>query len=281
MRQTDGKLLVVGSAYDGASAKLAIVRLNADGTLDGGFGQAGKVIAAVDGWQDLNATDAVLQADGKLVAAGYVFNNGDIESALLRYNPEGTLDASFGAGGVVSTPVGAGNGVLGALVQQADGKLVAGGSASNGSDADFALVRYRIASPCGNGTIDPGEGCDDGNLLNGDGCDVNCKMTGCGNGILTPGEQCDDGDLVSGDGCDANCRPTGCGNGIVTAGEQCDGGFTGPAGCCLSDCTLQESGTACADDGEACTSDLCDALGHCAHTVPVVAGCYPASRGPP
>jgi len=57
---------------------------------------------------------------------------------------------------------------------------------------------------CGNGTLDPGEGCEDGNTVSGDGCDANCTPTACGNGIATAGEECDGNDAAA---CAAGCRP--------------------------------------------------------------------------
>ena len=58
---------------------------------------------------------------------------------------------------------------------------------------------------CGNGTVEPGEDCDDaGESAN---CDSDCSPVECGDGLLnvTAGEECDDGDTVPGDGCSANC----------------------------------------------------------------------------
>jgi cysteine-rich repeat protein len=98
------------------------------------------------------------------------------------------------------------------------------------------IITYASAGVCGNGTLDPGEECDDGNRVDTDGCTNHCTI--CGNGIVTPPEQCDDGNLVDGDGCDSNCTPTGCGNGIVTAGEQCDDGNTDDSDTCLGTCVL-------------------------------------------
>ena len=78
---------------------------------------------------------------------------------------------------------------------------------------------------CGNGILDPGEGCEPPNI---DHCDATCQVVGanpnCGNGQVDPGEQCDDGNLVNGDGCNTFCRREVCGDGILqsTLGEQCD-----------------------------------------------------------
>jgi len=64
------------------------------------------------------------------------------------------------------------------------------------------------AAPCGNGSLDAGEDCDDANGIDGDGCDSNCTTTGCGNGVTTAGEECDDGNLADGDCCSSTCRLT-------------------------------------------------------------------------
>ncbi|MBM7112217.1 DUF4215 domain-containing protein [Archangium primigenium] len=74
---------------------------------------------------------------------------------------------------------------------------------------DFVARRTECTSLCGNGTLDPGEQCDEG-ANNGQGeCSRTCtRGPRCGDGIVQPeaGEQCDDGNRVGGDGCDAVCR---------------------------------------------------------------------------
>jgi len=99
---------------------------------------------------------------------------------------------------------------------------------------------------CGNGTVDPGEQCDDGNTTSCDGCDSNCKVSGCGNGVVCPPEQCDDGNGTNGDGCSSTCQLELCGNGMLNSGEDCDppGSITCPPGSpagaflgCNADCT--------------------------------------------
>lgn len=54
---------------------------------------------------------------------------------------------------------------------------------------------------CGNGTMDPGEECDDGNCIPTDACN-NCKTAYCGDGVVGPGEMCDDG---AGEVCPPDC----------------------------------------------------------------------------
>jgi cysteine-rich repeat protein len=93
-----------------------------------------------------------------------------------------------------------------------------------------------IPEPCGNGTLETGEECDDGNPISTDGCTDACTI--CGNDTVTAPEECDDGDLTSGDGCDANCTTTGCGNGVLTAPETCDDGNTENNDNCPSNCII-------------------------------------------
>lgn len=75
---------------------------------------------------------------GKLVAAGYSAKGPSLfgSFALVRYRRDGTLDRSFGAGGIVRT--GSGDARAEALVLQPDGKLVAAGTSGKG----FTLARY-------------------------------------------------------------------------------------------------------------------------------------------
>src|SRR6266540_155863 len=135
---------VAGAAAVLGAAPALAASGDAPGDLDPTFGAGGKVTTVFGG--DSRAYVLVLQPNGKLVAAG-VGPNG---FALARYNPDGSLDTSFGAGGKVTTPIGAAN----ALVLQPDGKLVAAGS-NNISPSDFVLVRYNP-----NGSLDTSFGGD-------------------------------------------------------------------------------------------------------------------------
>ena len=151
--QRDGKLVVAGSAADAGFYDVVLVRYNANGTLDSGFGSGGVVTTAISpGYDSANAL-AVLPS-GKLVAAGYSWNGSDYEVALARYSADGALDASFGTGGKTTTAIGTGSSSAEALAVQADGSLVVAGSTNDtGGLQHFALARY---SP--NGILDPSFG---------------------------------------------------------------------------------------------------------------------------
>ena len=199
--QSDGKIVAAGNSEDGSGDdQFALVRYNTDGTLDTSFGSGGKVSTNVGVGDDI-ALSVAIQSDGKVVAAGYSKSDGNLSNiSLVRYNADGSqdatagffgmkvtdisdrdransvviqsdgkilvggssasagasgvlvrystnlsLDASFGLGGIVITPVSS----VDSVAIQSDGKIVAAGYKSNGIYNDFALMRYNS-----NGTLD-------------------------------------------------------------------------------------------------------------------------------
>ncbi len=153
--QPDNKIVLGGTINLGENinSDIALVRFNADGTLDGSFGAGGKVITALSVSTDF-VTDIQLQTDGKIVAAGTTC--GDLacssgSAALLRYNPNGSLDNSFDGDGIVITQVpNSLASVLAASVIQTNGKIVAAGTVANAAtQTDALVVRYN-----GDGSVD-------------------------------------------------------------------------------------------------------------------------------
>ena len=138
--QPDGKILVCGTA----SSDFALIRLNTNGTLDTSFDTDGIVITPVLAATD-TARDLVLQPDGKIVLAGHAGNGTNDDFALVRYNSDGSLDTTFGTSGKVTTAIGAGSDQAFSVGLTSTGAIVAGGSASNGINLDFALVRFTSA----------------------------------------------------------------------------------------------------------------------------------------
>ena len=136
--QPDGRIVVAGYEGDdsGVDRDFAVARFSADGSLDASFGAGGRVTANLTQGPD-DAQDVVLQPDGKIVVAGIAGS----QFGLLRLNPDGTGDASFGAGGGVRTDVG-GLAFVTSVVLQADGRIVVGGSSSTGPSGTFALARH-------------------------------------------------------------------------------------------------------------------------------------------
>ncbi|MFT3953748.1 MAG: delta-60 repeat domain-containing protein [Piscinibacter sp.] len=142
-----GQLVLAGSSMN----DVALARLNADGTLDAGFGTGGRVITALaaDNWDA--ATALVRQADGKLIVGGWVYEGAGSAGnfALLRYSGDGAADATFGSAGRVVTPVAAPmqRDAGRALALQADDRIstvrvLQAGEASKDGGYQFALLRY-------------------------------------------------------------------------------------------------------------------------------------------
>jgi len=102
--QTDGKIVVAGrSAYNSSTNSRAFLfRLNTDGSVDNSFGTEGWVFEDIGLLQNESSTDVIAQDDGKIICSGYLTGVGVTDQFyLVRYNANGTLDNSFGSGGMV------------------------------------------------------------------------------------------------------------------------------------------------------------------------------------
>lgn len=106
-----------------------------NGSLDLSFGNAGKVITDFGGSE--NCASIAVQNNGKIVAAGTSYNGNDYDLALARYNTDGSLDTTFGNGGLVIIDVDSSE-FLRSVAIQPDGKIVAAGYIIN---QDFIVVR--------------------------------------------------------------------------------------------------------------------------------------------
>jgi uncharacterized delta-60 repeat protein len=144
--QGNGKIVVVGSAQND-DRDFALARYDTDGSLDTSFSGDGKQVTDIAGRGD-QATGVAIQGNGRIVAAGRVRFNA---FALARYDPDGSLDASFSGDGRQTTDfMGIGSSAWATGVAlQGDGKIVMVGSVVN-VDRDFALARYNA-----NGSLDP------------------------------------------------------------------------------------------------------------------------------
>lgn len=146
--EPDGKIVAAGSATVGGRNEFTLIRYNADGSLDTTFGTAGVVTTAI-GVGSSQIYGLALQSDGDIVAVGNSFDRSRLNFTLARYNDDGTLDAGFGQGGIVTAPVGISEAEAFAVAIQPDGRIVVGGNASQ----QFTLARYLA-----NGSLDPSFG---------------------------------------------------------------------------------------------------------------------------
>lgn len=149
----DGKIMISGSIDLPSSrdTSFALLRYNSDGSVDPTFGNGGTVTTNI-GVEDDQAYAIALQSDGKIVAAGrrgiqfYPTEQRKGNVALTRYNPGGSLDATFGNGGIVVNDFGQGlESYAISLMIQPDGRIIIAGESSY----EFLVARYNP-----NGTLD-------------------------------------------------------------------------------------------------------------------------------
>ncbi len=154
--QGDGKIIAAGYFNNGSYGDFALVRFNADGTFDSGFGTGGKVTTDFGDSAEVNSV--AVQSDGKIVAAGYARVGSSAAVALARYNADGTLDTGFGSSGKLTNDVGSLTDKAYSVLVQSDGKVVVVGysgfsEAFGGGTGDVIVVRYAA-----DGTLDSGYG---------------------------------------------------------------------------------------------------------------------------
>ncbi|HEX8351747.1 MAG TPA: HYR domain-containing protein [Pyrinomonadaceae bacterium] len=157
--QPDGKVVVAGYTEGASFADFALARYNTDGTLDPAFGEGGKVRTPFPGYPATagdysRATAVALQPDGKIVVVG---TNPDF--LLARYNPDGTLDAGFGAGGkvyygpssITGSPT---DRIPYDVAVMPDGKIVAAGATYSLDSEGYGLVGFAMSRYNADGTPD-------------------------------------------------------------------------------------------------------------------------------
>lgn len=148
--QSNGKIVVAGRSSDPFTRiDFAVVRYNSDGSLDTTFNGTGQATTSFTNNDDYGESVAV-QSDGKIVLAGRAYDGNRYLFAVVRYNPDGTLDTTFNGTGKITTNVSGGNSYGQSVAVQSDGKIVvAGWSDTPTSNPVFAVVRYN-----NNGTLD-------------------------------------------------------------------------------------------------------------------------------
>ena len=143
--QSDGKIILTGYSTQsvGMDREMTSVRYLPDGSIDSSFGINGIVITDVSD-REGEAYSNAIQSDGKIVIGGYskssATNNDDF--TVVRYESDGSLDSTFGTGGIVTTEIRSDNDVLEALTIQPNGKIIGVGWSSDNPNDGIALIRY-------------------------------------------------------------------------------------------------------------------------------------------
>ncbi|TDH17788.1 hypothetical protein EXU57_24845 [Segetibacter sp. 3557_3] len=139
--QNDGKIVVAGTS-DGR--RIAVARYNRNGSLDVSFGTDGKVLSSIRAFAFGNIM--AIQPDGKILVGGTGDNGVKFSFVVLRYNSNGTLDHSFGVGGVAFTDFGTYSSSGRALGLHSDGKIVLAGYSETNTlgtlASTLALAKY-------------------------------------------------------------------------------------------------------------------------------------------
>lgn len=146
--QPDGRIVVAGSSSSRDRAPdFLVARYTSDGALDTSFGTGGQTL--LDFATPIDVALAVaLQPDGKIVVVGGTRPLGSrtaspYDLALARFNPDGSVDTTFGAGGrVVDTVAGSDELAYGVALQR-DGKIVVAGARLDLAAISTTLVLAR------------------------------------------------------------------------------------------------------------------------------------------
>lgn len=153
--QPDGKILVSAIIWV-PSAKTKIYRYNEDGSPDQDFGSNG--ILELDYNFATFIEFLALQPDGKIIAVGNGVNEGGQYAwTVLRLNPDGSYDNTFGTGGIVETLIYGATELAHCVRVLPGGMLLVSGMANNPntSTVEFIMVRYQT-----DGTVDSTFGSD-------------------------------------------------------------------------------------------------------------------------
>ncbi|GGK66403.1 tandem-95 repeat protein [Amphritea balenae] len=133
--QDDGKIVVTGKTWN-SEFDLTVARLNVDGSLDTTFSTDGLIVLepTVAGNSDLGNAVAI-QADGKILVAGA----SGTDSAIIRFNADGSLDTSFSGDGVAVDTT---SNFFSDIAVQSDGKIVVTGQKYQAGEKIFYVARF-------------------------------------------------------------------------------------------------------------------------------------------
>jgi uncharacterized delta-60 repeat protein len=143
----DDSIIAVGYVFDGVVTKFVTAKYTSAGVLDGTFGIGGIVMTPIANRAEAFAV--AIQGDGSIVVGGTSFLNGKAQWTLVRYTSIGTLDGTFGSGGIATNLLQNGS-AINSIVLQNDGKIVVSGTIFGNFGPFFAVGRYTTA-----GALDP------------------------------------------------------------------------------------------------------------------------------
>lgn len=145
----NNKIIAAGYNEPPAGNNIVLAKYNIDGSFDDSFHVNGTITENFKQGSTVY-TSTVEQPDGKVIAAGYLFNGNDYDFLISRFNTNGSFDKSFSGDGNKTISFSNSNDYAFAVALQKDGKVIVSGQAiNNNNNADFALARLNV-----DGTVD-------------------------------------------------------------------------------------------------------------------------------
>jgi len=138
--QPDGRIVVAGACVNGLFSDFCVARFMPNGSLDTSFNGTGSVLTPVATGDD-EAFAIALQPDGKILVAGACTSGSITDFCMVRYLPDGALDASFNGVGTVVSRISPDGSSAYAMALLPDGKIVLAGECVVGV-ANFCVARY-------------------------------------------------------------------------------------------------------------------------------------------
>lgn len=144
------RVIVVGYTHNGSNRDFAVARLTAAGALDLGFDSDGKQTFAF-GTADDTASNVAVDSQDRVLIAGFTNMGGsNVDFAVARLTPAGSLDGSFDIDGKQTFDFGASNEAAFSVAVDSLDRVVVAGYTSIGSNSNFAVARFTTA-----GVFDP------------------------------------------------------------------------------------------------------------------------------
>jgi uncharacterized delta-60 repeat protein len=138
--QADGKIIIAGYSYIG-NGDILIARLDQNGNLDNSFGNNGKVITDLGGFENSNKMKIIILDDGSFLLMSGTDVSGFLEFLVLKYNSDGSLFTDFNGTGYIITSFGEYESYASDMELQSNGKIIVTGMHFSGETYDFVTIR--------------------------------------------------------------------------------------------------------------------------------------------
>ncbi len=146
--QSDGKIVIGGTEYDGSNAYFSLLRYNTDGTVDSSFDFDGQA-SFLPGIVNNNLGDLKVQADGKILIAGISANVTPYnDMTILRINADGSVDSTFDSDGYAKKALTGFYPTIYSMAIQPDNKILISGAIETGGLHKYIILRFNGDGSC-------------------------------------------------------------------------------------------------------------------------------------